>query len=177
MRTSARDTTSVSRKHKLSFLPITKLSLALIAPFLCGCASIISDSRYPVTFITNPPGAAITVTDEDGDDLLIGTTPATLTLLAGNGFFPCEYKVKTHHPDFPERTTVLRARFDAWYLGNFVFAPIIGALIVDPLTGAMYRFDDKETIHLDPAEIERLRLEKEERRRLRKERRRAMEDF
>ncbi len=33
---------------------------------------------------------------------------------------------------------------NGWYWGNFAIGGLIGFLIVDPLTGAMYRIKDEE---------------------------------
>lgn len=33
---------------------------------------------------------------------------------------------------------------NGWYFGNLLLGGAIGMLIVDPITGAMYRFRDKE---------------------------------
>ena len=45
---------------------------------LCGCASIVSHSTWPITFNSNPTGAEVTVTDSGGRMLQKGITPFTL---------------------------------------------------------------------------------------------------
>jgi hypothetical protein len=48
----------------------------------------------------------------------------------------------------------MSARVDSWYFGNLVFGGLglFGFLIVDPLTGAMWRLDDKVVGVLTPRE-------------------------
>ena len=46
----------------------------------------------------------------------------------------------------------LTPSLNGWYIGNLLFGGLIGFLIVDPLTGAMYRFDDYVYVSL-PADI------------------------
>lgn len=36
----------------------------------------------------------------------------------------------------------LRTSVDGWYWGNFLFGGLIGFLIVDPVTGAMFKVND-----------------------------------
>ena len=38
---------------------------------------------------------------------------------------------------------------DGWYIGNILFGGLIGMLIVDPATGAMYNLPDRVDINLD----------------------------
>jgi hypothetical protein len=39
---------------------------------------------------------------------------------------------------------------DGWYIGNILFGGLIGILIVDPLTGAMWKLDDVVYGNLSP---------------------------
>ena len=39
---------------------------------------------------------------------------------------------------------VLETRMNGWYLGNIIFGGLIGALIVDPATGAMWTFKEND---------------------------------
>jgi hypothetical protein len=44
---------------------------------------------------------------------------------------------------------------DGWYLGNIVFGGLVGLLVVDPLTGAMWKLDPTMNADLTPlAEID-----------------------
>lgn len=117
---------------------------------LTSCATIVSDSTWPVTIDTQPPGASVIVRDEEGKTLQAGTTPCMVMLDSGGGFFQrASYAIETTLPGQLPQQTTLTSHFNAWYIGNIVFGGLIGILIVDPLTGAMYRFD--RTVLIDAA--------------------------
>ncbi|TGE27246.1 peptidase associated/transthyretin-like domain-containing protein [Hymenobacter metallicola] len=123
------------------------LPLALAATLLLGnsCATIVSKSRYPVAISSQPPGATFTVTDIDGKEVFNGVTPMAVPLKPGAGYFKKqEYTIKFSMPGYETKTTTISADFNGWYIGNLLFGGFIGLLIVDPLTGAMYRITDKE---------------------------------
>jgi len=114
-----------------------------------GCASIVSRSVYPVTIDTIPPGASIVVRDKVGKVLFKGTAPTTLTLKAYSGYFsPARYDVDATLPGYNPGKGQIRGTLDPWYVGNVLFGGLIGLLIVDPATGAMWRLDDHITVPL-----------------------------
>jgi hypothetical protein len=107
-----------------------------------GCATILSDDTYPVTINSNPPGAQVTVKNRDGMEVHKGITPLTLVLPADNGFFSSgkytlEFSKEGHLPSI----TNFNGELDPWYLGNILFGGLLGMLIVDPATGAMWKLD------------------------------------
>lgn len=107
-----------------------------------GCASIVSKSRYPVSITTEPAAAKIEVKDQDGVVRFTGTSPATAMLDAGNGYFSrARYTVTASKEGFDTATMPLQTSIDGWYWGNIAVGGLIGLLIVDPLTGAMYEID------------------------------------
>ena len=59
--------------------------LALLA--LQGCASIISDSKYPVTVTSSPAGANFEVINKSGVVVHRGSTPGVVTLMSGRAIF------------------------------------------------------------------------------------------
>ncbi len=115
-------------------------TLALVAALtLTGCASIISRSDWPVTFTSPQPGVDFTVRDEKGVVRVAAKTPTTATLASGHGWFGrMDYVIETEHG-----TRTLRPKLNGWYLGNLVFGGLLGLLIVDPATGAMFRLPDR----------------------------------
>ncbi|HKK38748.1 MAG TPA: hypothetical protein VJ949_04995 [Cryomorphaceae bacterium] len=126
------------------------LFLILVLP---SCATIVSNSRYPVYIDSNPTEARLTVTNRKGEVVYQGHTPKTLKLDASNGYFSrAIYTIKFEHEDFVSSTVRLEATVDGWYFGNFLFAGLIGFLVVDPLTGAMYKIEE-------PAIYEKLHFE------------------
>ncbi len=116
----------------------------ILALCFVGCASIVSQSTYPVTISSSPDGAEITVTDSDGKIYLEGTTPATISLDAGAGFFKgANYTVTFELPGYTKHTAEIDRGVDGWYIGgNLLFGGLIGYLIIDPATGAMWTLSD-----------------------------------
>lgn len=116
---------------------------------LTGCASIVSKTSYPVTVSSNPSGATLTIVNKKGKTVFSGTTPTVVTLKAGAGFFtPGKYTMTMEKAGYPTKTATLRASLDGWYVGNIIFGGLIGILIVDPATGAMWRLDDSIEVSL-----------------------------
>jgi len=119
------------------------MALALIA----GCASIISDSKYPVTISSEPLGAEITIRNRAGFTIFAGTTPTTVNLEAGAGYFKgANYTVIFNKEGYTSFSGQIARNIDGWYLGNFFLGGLIGFLIVDPATGAMWKLED---MHMD----------------------------
>lgn len=76
-----------------------------------------------------------------------GCTPASVMLKASEGYFKkASYQVKFTKEGYEEKVIPLTCKVDGWYFGNIVFGGLIGFLIVDPATGAMYKFDT-ELLH------------------------------
>ena len=124
-------------------------SLAAVSLLTCtamlfsSCASIVSKSNSPVTSSSTPSGASVTVTNGEGVAIHTATTPTTVTLKSSAGYFrPASYVVTFNLKGHPPRKVELNAGFNGWYIGNLVFGGLVGILIVDPLTGAMWRLDD-----------------------------------
>lgn len=119
------------------------LASCLAAAVLAGCASIVSKSEYPVAVTSNPIGADFIVKRANGIPVASGVTPATITLSASDGYFkPARYTVEFRRKGVVQ-TVPLTAKLDGWYIGNILFGGvIIGMLIVDPATGAMWSLQD-----------------------------------
>lgn len=120
---------------------------------LVGCASIVSDSKYPVNISSSPKGAKLSVEDDSGRTIFTGRTPANVTLNASEGFFQAaEYTIICEKEGSYSRTTTLNSGLDGWYVGNILFGGLIGWLIVDPATGAMWKLDDNVHVNLEAKE-------------------------
>lgn len=118
---------------------------------LGGCASIVSKSDWPVTVSSNPAQAKITITNEKGVAIYTGTTPATVVLKAGESYFKkLNYTVAFEKEGFRSETMALSSHINGWYFGNFVFGGLIGMLVVDPITGAMWKLDSPNAVNLAP---------------------------
>jgi PEGA domain len=117
---------------------------------LTGCASIFNGQTQAVTIRSAPEGAAVAVTNRAGEKIHTGTTPVTLTLKRGAGYFKSEtYSVVLTKEGFADRELTIYASLSGWYIGNILFGGLIGMLAVDPVTGAMYTFPDSVSGTLD----------------------------
>jgi len=129
-------------RHLLCFM----VGLCLIC--MAGCASIVSDSTYPVTISSTPKDAQLTIKN-DQRTIYSGTTPATVTLDASEGFFQsAEYTAKIDKQGYGTYRKTINAGLDGWYIGNIAFGGLIGWLIVDPATGAMWKLDSNVNANL-----------------------------
>ena len=118
--------------------------MLFIAAFLLpACASIVSKTSYPVHIRTEPLGANITITDKKGKEVFKGKSPTEVTLKSGAGYFSkALYHVKISRPGYEDRTVDVMFKLNGWYFGNLVFGGLVGMLIIDPATGAMWKVVD-----------------------------------
>jgi len=108
---------------------------------LTSCASILSKSVYPVRITANPSDARVTILDANGMEVYNGEVPAVVQLEASAKFFKKQqYSLTFDAPGFESKTIPLLCKVDGWYWGNLLLGGVIGMLIVDPATGAMYKF-------------------------------------
>lgn len=107
-----------------------------------GCASIVSKSNWPIIVGSSPRGATVSITNKKGLEVYKGTTPSVLTLKSGAGFFSKEsYRIKLSMTGYDDKVIPLECKLNGWYAGNILIGGIIGFLIVDPATGAMYKLN------------------------------------
>jgi len=126
-------------------ISVVALSLALIT----GCSSIVSESKYPVLISSNPSQANFILQNRAGVTVHSGRTPTTVTLNASSGFFKGEtYHLVLNKDGFDEKTIEIQSAVDGWYFGNILFGGIIGLLIIDPITGAMFKLPEKADAQL-----------------------------
>jgi hypothetical protein len=127
---------------------ICSLRLAVIITtcvFLSGCASIVSKTNWPVSIDSKPEGVHVSITNKSGKEVFSGKTPAVTKLKSGSGFFSKEsYTVVLTYKGIEKRTINLECTINGWYFGNILFGGLIGMLIIDPATGAMYRLEKKD---------------------------------
>lgn len=122
-------------------LKLTSLALALIFTF-SNCATIVSKSSYPVMIHTDPKGATVQITDKKGKEVYRGSSPALVRLNAGAGYFSkAEYQVKISMNGYDAKVVPILFKVNGWYFGNLLIGGLIGMLIVDPATGAMWKID------------------------------------
>ena len=109
-----------------------------------GCASIVSRTSYQVPINSDPKGATITITDLKGRTVHTAQTPTVARLRAGAGYFKkAGYFVRLELDGYDTKIMPVTFDINGWYFGNVVFGGLIGLLIVDPATGAMWKLDTK----------------------------------
>jgi hypothetical protein len=127
--------------------------LGLSLTLLSSCATIVSRTKYPVRIDSSPSQANITITNRKGIEIYNGSTPANVTLKSGAGFFQKGiYSITYSKPGYLAKTITINADLNAWYFGNVVFGGVLGFLIIDPASGAMYKISDvdiNETLAID----------------------------
>lgn len=118
-------------------------ALAVVTSFLfSGCAIIFGRSSYPVSIKTNPPGVTVSITNKKNKEVYLGATPTTVTLKSRAGYFArAEYQVKLSSPGYDEQIIPVYYKLNGWYFGNLLHGGLIGMLIIDPATGAMWKLD------------------------------------
>ena len=114
--------------------------LLIGAMFLTGaCSSLVNT---PITLESIPTDATITITDKSGVEVYKGNTPAETNLMASSGWFSkTSYQVKFEKEGFDSKTVPVEFKPDGWYFGNTLFGGVVGLLIVDKATGAMFKLD------------------------------------
>jgi len=127
------------------------LATTMFAISLSGCASIVSKSSWPVTVQSNPSGARCEVVKNNGVKLHTGETPMTIMLESSSGYFSSAKYMVNCSKDGKKSSSELSAHLNGWYVGNIVFGGLIGLLIVDPATGAMWKLDETAIVDIAPA--------------------------
>lgn len=118
-------------------------AIAMAAILTSGCASIVGDSKYPVSVTSAPAGASFEIADKDGKIIHSGNAPSTVTLKSGHGYFSGEtYTLRFKKDGYVDKVVTLDSSLSGWYWGNLIIGGPLGMLIVDPLTGAMYKLPD-----------------------------------
>ena len=119
-------------------------AVVLLALASSGCATIVARSTQKVDVSSAPAGAAVAITNRAGEVVHSGTTPLTAKLRKGAGYFKKEsYAVRFTKDGYETRELTLTGTMSGWYIGNILFGGLIGMLVVDPQTGAMYRLEPK----------------------------------
>jgi len=142
---------------KKSTFKLTAIFMATTILF-SSCASIVSKGSYPISINSAPSEAKIVIKDKKGIEIFSGQTPATIKLRAGSGFFgKARYQVTFSKSGYDTKTVPVEFKLDGWYFGNILLGGLIGMLIVDPATGAMYKLDTEflnETLIQSTASIQ-----------------------
>lgn len=119
------------------------LSVLMTGFVLTGCASIIGSTSETITVSSSVEGAKLTVYDEDSFPVWGATTPTAVRLKKKSGYFSGNtYSLKLEKPGYQTQMKTLDTELSVLYWGNLIFGGVLGLFIVDPLTGAMWTFED-----------------------------------
>jgi hypothetical protein len=110
-----------------------------------GCATVLSDRKYPVTFDNTGGQTYFVVRDQQNQIVHQGITPQQVTLDAKKSPFQrANYDVTFAGTGPYSQHRELKAGFDPWVVGNVVLGGIPGAL-VDGFSGAMFKLPEQVT--------------------------------
>ena len=127
---------------------LTRLfALCALVISVSSCATIFTATKYQVAFNTTPEGAGITIENREGKVIFEGVTPANVKLKSSAGYMKKEeYKITFTKDGYAQKVVHISAELDGWYIGNILLGGLPGMLIVDPLSGAMYKIakEDRE---------------------------------
>lgn len=129
---------------------------------LSGCATIVHNGPRAIQVSSTPVGAHVSIYDRSERLVEANTTPFIAQLSSGAGYFKSqEYRLFFELPGYQSVNVNLESKISGWYWGNLVFGGLIGMLIVDPLTGAMYNLTPEQIQQpLSPAQAQLIRLGK-----------------
>jgi len=123
-------------------MKMLKMTAAIASvSLMTGCATIVGDKEQSITINSSPSNANVLITDERSMEVHSGSTPTTVQLRKSDGsyFGGKTYTVEISKDGYESRTMMINASPNGWYIGgNIIFGGLIGWLIVDPFTGAMY---------------------------------------
>jgi hypothetical protein len=116
------------------------LVLATAAAFLVsGCATIVHNGPRTLPVSSNPPGAMVSIYDRSGKQVYHQATPFIATLPSKYKFFSGQsYRLVFEMPGYQTSELQVVPKLSGWYWGNLAFGGLLGMLIIDPATGAMY---------------------------------------
>ena len=123
------------------------LFLLLAMVILSGCASIVAGGHRDINIKSTPTEAAVSIQDRESKQIVHkGQTPLIVPLSTRGGYFKSkQYDVTLSKEGYATKAINIDSFLSGWYAGNLILWPvaIIGGLIVDPLTGAMWSLTPK----------------------------------
>ena len=125
-----------------------KMMLILLAMVMfSGCASIVAGGHRDINIKSSPTDAAVFIQDRESKQIVHkGKTPLIVPLSTRGGYFKSrQYDVTLSKEGYAAKTVNIDSFLSGWYAGNIIIWPmaVIGGLIVDPLTGAMWSLTPK----------------------------------
>lgn len=114
--------------------------VSLLILLLVGCAYIIDKDVQDIGINSAPTGAKVVITTTGGVIMFEGTTPASANLKK-----KYEYIVTVSMEGYQDKTMRLDQAINPIVIGNLLCGGIPG-LIVDAMTGAMYKLEPEQLV-------------------------------
>jgi hypothetical protein len=137
---------------------ISLIILFVIISVTSGCASIMCSDHKTINISSEPSEAKFTIKDRYGKDVVQGVSPTNVTLKRGSGYFQAgDYTIEFEKAGYQKHTQPIKQDYETgWYFGGniIVFGGLIGLLVVDPLTGAMWNIKDVDVTLQPLSEIQ-----------------------
>jgi len=112
---------------------------------ISGCATIVHGGPRAISVGSAPVGAKVSIYDRSNTLVMTNTTPFIAQLSTKYGYFKGQdYRLVFEMPGHPTAEVNLTSSVSGWYFANLVFGGVIGMLIVDPLTGAMFNLSPEK---------------------------------
>lgn len=114
-------------------------ALLIGALMTTGCATIMHGDRQSVSIVSGKENTNIKVVDEAGNVVSEGTNSLTVALKRGKEMFKGNnYKIVAESGSEKQEIQLNSGVNGAYVVGNFFFGGLIGWVIIDPVTGAMW---------------------------------------
>lgn len=138
--------------HKRLVIP-----LLLSGVLLTSCATVVHGVKSDVEIIAYGSNTGTPATYEiytpKGKLVQKGTCPGHVQLKAGGFYFKKKrYHIKVEQKGFDPKYFILEPSVDPIYFANLLILGV-GFYFVDPVTGAMYKFDETAQITLNPSKL------------------------
>ncbi|MDQ6962998.1 MAG: hypothetical protein Q9M28_10830 [Mariprofundaceae bacterium] len=117
----------------------------MVVGMMSGCASLMGEKTQKLSINSTPAKAEISITDETGSVVFEGQTPTSTDLEKSDGsyFGGKTYVVTLKKTGYAPHSVTLNSKVNGWYVaGNLL--NIVGWLVIDPMSGAMYTLDPTE---------------------------------
>lgn len=130
-------------------LKTSLFALMLAAGLLTtGCATIVKGGTQAIKINSVPDAAVVKIHDMNANQNVVseGVTPHTAVLKKGAGMFKAgSYKVIVEKPGYGSKSFMIDGNASGWYIaGNLFFGGLIGWVVVDPITGAMWNLTPEQ---------------------------------
>lgn len=113
--------------------------LGIMALSLVGCASIFNSGPQQIAVKSDPSDAKATIFDRTWQPILTRQTPAVFALERKDGYFRgATYHLTVEKEGYQKYKLDLTHTISGWYFCNILLGGLVGMLIVDPATGAMF---------------------------------------